>query len=99
MTGFIKLFKTTSRAGKPMLSSIARRETAVGVAFEGRLQGEEQVTPWYIMITKVHPDTIDDVMWYNPDTEKLLSNSEYQELAQSEPTGDSVDESTGEVLD
>ena len=99
MNGFIKLFKTVSRAGKPMLSSIARRETKVGVAFQGRAQGVEQEQPWFIMITKVHPDTIDDVMYYNPDTEALITEEEYKKLGQSEPTGDSVDESTGEVLD
>lgn len=99
MNGFIKLYKTASRAGKPMFSSIARRVTPIGVAFQGNVQGAEQVAPWFIMITEVHPDTLDDVMWYNPDTEELLDESGYQALAQSEPVGDSTDESAGIATD
>lgn len=95
MNGFIKMFKTVSRSGKPMFSSIARRETPIGVAFQGSAKGVEQAEPWFIMITEVHPDTLDDIMWYNPTTEELIEDDEYQSRTKSEPTGDSVDESTG----
>ncbi len=97
MNGFIKLFKTVSRrSGKPMLSSAYSYETPLGRAFQGSNQADDK--PWFIMIKdEVHPDSVDDVMWFNPSTKVLCTESEYRNLDQSVPTGDSVDESTGEI--
>lgn len=97
MNGFIKLFKTVSRrSGKPMLSSAYSYETPIGRAFQGSNSADDK--PWFIMIKdEVHPDSVDDVMWFNPSTKALLTEQEYSNLGQSEPTGDSVDESSGEI--
>ena len=82
MNGFIKLFKTKSRkTGKPMLSSAYSYDTPIGRAFQGTNQASE----------------VEDVMWFNPATKVLCTEQEYYNLGQSEPTGDSVDESSQEI--
>jgi len=97
MNGFIKLYKTTSRrSGKPMLSSAYSYETPLGRAFQGNNQADDK--PWFIMIKdEVHPDSVDDVMRFNPNSKVLCTEAEYLSQDQSVPTGDSVDESTGEI--
>ena len=97
MNGFIKLFKTVSRrSGKPMLSSAYSYETPLGRAFQGSASADDK--PWFIMIKEeIHPDSVDEVMWFNPSSKVLCTEAEYSNLGQSEPTGDSVDESTGEI--
>ena len=97
MNGFIKVWKTISRrSGKPMFSSAYSFEVdSIGRAFQGG--GSDDDKPWFIMITKVRAETLEDVMWFNPTTGKLITETQYGNLDQSAPTGDSVDESTGEV--
>ena len=97
MNGFVKVWKTKSRkSGKPMFSSNYSFEVdSVGRAFQGS-SGEDD-RPWFIMITKVHPDTLNEVMWFNPATEELITEDEYANIGQSAPSGDSDAESTGDI--
>ena len=97
MNGFIKVWKTISRrSGQPMFSSAYSFEVdSIGRAFQVGVSDDDK--PWFIMITKVGSQTLEDVMWFNPTTGKLITETQYGNLDQSAPTGDSVEESTGEV--
>ena len=97
MNGYVKVWKTISRkSGKPMFSSAYSVEVdGIGRAFQGSNDNDDK--PWFIMITKVHPDTLDEVMWFHPATESLITEGEYANIGQSAPSGDSDAESTGDI--
>jgi hypothetical protein len=79
-----------------MFSSAYSVEVAgIGRAFQGG--GNEDDRPWFIMITKVHPDTLDEVMWFHPATESLITEIEYANISQPAPSGDSDAESVGDI--
>jgi hypothetical protein len=78
-----------------MFSSINRKMTMIGAVIQGTARGSKEVLPYFIMITEVEPDTLDDVMYYNPSTNDLLDESDFLSRgnASVDTTGDSVDES------
>ena len=96
MNGYIKMFKGLSNSGRPMFSSINRKMTAIGAVIQGTAQGTKQALPYFIMITEVEPDTLPDVMYYNPQSNDLLDESGFLSLGRGtdDSTGDSVTESS-----
>ena len=100
MNTFIKLWKTNSRkSGAPMLSSIVSIETAVGRAFQGSAQ-DDTSRPWFIMLKPEIAESVPDVMFFNPSTNQLLNEADYNALdvAQS-PSVSTDDESSGIATD
>lgn len=93
--GYIKMFKCLSNSGRWMFSSINRKMTLIGAVIQGTARGSKEVLPYFIMITEVEPDTLDDVMYYNPSTNDLLDESDFLSRGKDTPdsTGDSVDTS------
>jgi hypothetical protein len=79
-----------------MFSSINRKMTPIGAVIQGTARGTKEVLPYFIMITEVEPDTLPDVMYYNPSTVDLIDEADFLSLdrVEVEPTGDSVAEST-----
>ena len=92
MKGYIKMFKGLSNSGRPMYSSINRKMTAIGAVIQGTAQGTKQALPYFIMITEVEPDTLPDVMYYNPSSNDLQDESGFLSLGKgtAAATGDSV---------
>jgi len=77
-----------------MFSSINRKMTPIGAVIQGTARGAKEVLPYFIMITEVDPDTLPDVMYYNPSSNDLLDEEGY--LAHTKPTrpvNDSASES------
>ena len=91
--GYLKMFKCLSNSGRWMFSSINRKMTPIGAVIQGTARGTKEVLPYFIMITEVEPDTLPDVMYYNPSTVDLIDEADFLSLGrvEAEPTGDSVD--------
>lgn len=87
MNGYIKMFKGLSNSGRPMFSSINRKMTAIGAVIQGTAQGVKQTLPYFIMITEVEPDTLPDVMYYNPRSNDLLDESGFLSLGEGTDAG------------
>jgi len=70
--------------------------TPIGAVIQGTARGTKEVLPYFIMITEVEPDTLPDLMYYNPSSNDLIAEEDFLSLGRVdvEPTGDSVDEST-----
>jgi hypothetical protein len=70
--------------------------TPIGAVIQGTARGTKEVLPYFIMITEVEPDTLPDVMYYNPSSNDLIDEADFLSLGRVdvEPTGDSVAEST-----
>ena len=94
--GYLKMFKCKSNSGRWMFSSINRKMTPIGPVIQGTARGTKETPPYFIMITEVGPDTLPDVMYYNPSTVDLIDEADFLSLdrVEVEPTGDSVAEST-----
>ena len=94
--GYLKMFKCLSNSGRWMFSSINRKMTPIGPVIQGTARGTKETLPYFIMITEVEPDTLPDVMYYNPSTVDLIDEADFLSLGRvdADPTGDSVDEST-----
>jgi len=94
--GYLKMFKCLSNSGRWMFSSINRKMTPIGAVIQGTARGTKEVLPYFIMITEVEPDTLPDLMYYNPSSNDLIAEEDFLSLGRVdvEPTGDSVDEST-----
>ena len=100
--GYLKMFKCLSNSGRWMFSSINRKMTPIGAVIQGTARGTKETLPYFIMITEVDPDTLPDVMYYNPTANDLLAEAEYLTLGQPTdiPTADSVDGSVeGPIAD
>ena len=75
--GYLKMFKCLSNSGRWMFSSINRKMTPIGAVIQGTARGAKEVLPYFIMITEVEPDTLDDVMYYNPSANDLVDEKGY----------------------
>ena len=93
--GYLKMFKCQSNSGRWMFSSINRKMTPVGAVIQGTPRGAKEVLPYFIMITEVEPDTLPDLMYYNPSSNDLIDEEDFLSLGRvdGDPTVDSVDES------
>ena len=93
--GYLKMFKCLSNSGRWMFSSINRKMTPIGAVIQGTARGAKETLPYFIMITEVEPDTLPDVMYYNPSSNDLIDENDYLALGRADaaPTGDSVVES------
>tara|TARA_Y100000310_G_scaffold174593_1_gene174623 strand:+ start:207 stop:428 length:222 start_codon:yes stop_codon:yes gene_type:complete len=68
--------------------------TSIGAVIQGTARGAKEVLPYFIMITEVEPDTLPDVMYYNPSSNDLLDEEDYLSLNRpATPTDDRVNES------
>ena len=93
--GYLKMFKCLSNSGRWMFSSINRQMTPIGAVIQGTARGTKEVLPYFIMITEVEPDTLPDVMYYNPTTVDLIDEEDFLSLGRPDavPAGDSAVES------
>ena len=92
--GYLKMFKCLSNSGRWMFSSINRKMTPIGAVIQGTPRGAKEVLPYFIMVTEVEPDTLPDVMYYNPSSNDLLDEEGYLSLNRpATPTDDRVNES------
>ena len=92
--GYLKMFKCLSNSGRWMFSSINRKMTSIGAVIQGTARGAKEVLPYFIMITEVEPDTLPDVMYYNPSSNDLLDEEDYLSINRpATPTDDRVNES------
>ena len=91
--GYLKMFKCLSNSGRWMFSSINRKMTPIGAVIQGTARGAKEVLPYFIMITEVEPDTLPDVMYYNPSSNDLLDEEDYLSLdSPVTPADDGVNE-------
>ena len=93
--GYLKMFKCLSNSGRWMFSSINRKMTPIGAVIQGTARGAKETLPYFIMITEVEPDTLPDVMYYNPTSNDLIDEEDFLSLGRVDavPAGDSADES------
>ena len=91
--GYLKMFKCQSNSGRWMFSSINRKMTPVGAVIQGTPRGAKEVLPYFIMITEVEPDTLPELMYYNPSDNDLIDDEDFLCLGRvdGDPTVDSVD--------
>ena len=92
--GYLKMFKCLSNSGRWMFSSINRKMTPIGAVIQGTPRGAKEVLPYFIMITEVEPDTLPDVMYYNPSSNDLIDEEDYLSPADTAVAG--TDESVNE---
>ena len=93
--GYLKMFKCLSNSGRWMFSSINRKMTPIGPVIQGTARGTKETLPYFIMITEVEPDTLPDVMYYNPSSNDLIDEEDFLSLGRVDavPAVDSADES------
>ena len=93
--GYLKMFKCLSNSGRWMFSSINRKMTPIGAVIQGTARGAKETLPYFIMITEVEPDTLPDVMYYNPTSNDLIDEEDFLSLGRADavPAVDSADES------
>jgi len=91
--GYLKMFKCKSNSGRWMFSSINRVMTPIGPRIQGTPRGQAEVLPYFIMITEVEPDTLPELMYYNPSSNDLIDEADFLSLGRvdADTTGDSVD--------
>ena len=91
--GYLKMFKCLSNSGRWMFSSINRKMTPIGAVIQGTPRGAKEVLPYFIMITEVDPDTLPEIMYYNPSSNDLVDEEGYLSLNKpAAPVDDSVNE-------
>ena len=93
--GYLKMFKCLSNSGRWMFSSINHKMTPIGAVIQGTARGAKETLPYFIMITEVEPDTLPDVMYYNPTSNDLIDEDDFLSLGSPDavPAVDSAVES------